>query len=174
MSKNNRLTKAEKQQVFNLVASRLVKQGRQSVTSVPTPSGPSKFCVYRKKMRTGPDLKCAIGQLIPKKAYRPEFDGHTVGNGFDHIGMGYYITRLVFSLDRDKLSPLSRKALSKPNHQFLRALQCWHDGIDPTSFGDVFRKKLASASARIVKDFNLELPASLKAYLLWVLVLLES
>mgnify|MGYP000302338955 FL=1 len=65
MSKNNRLTKAEKQKVFNLIAGRLVRQGRQSIARVQTPYGKSISCVYRKEMKSGPDLKCAIGQLMP-------------------------------------------------------------------------------------------------------------
>lgn len=164
MSKNNRLTKAEKQQVFNLVASRLVKQGRQSVTSVRTPYGQSKSCVYRKKVRTGPDLKCAIGQLIPKKAYRPEFDGYEANGDGPQSETGYHITRVIVNLDRDKLSPLSRKALSKPNVLFLRTLQAWHDAVDPKK-GDRFLKELASTANDVTQQFRLELPASLKAYL---------
>jgi len=63
------------QEIFDKVATHLIKQGRQSATEVGG-------CVYR-----GPNnTSCAIGCLIPDNAYDPLFDAddgsvlHQVGN----------------------------------------------------------------------------------------------
>jgi len=58
------MKKLTRQNIFNISASGLLKQGKASKDS--------SSCMYR-----GPNgLKCAIGMLIPDKLYKPRFEGY--------------------------------------------------------------------------------------------------
>ena len=58
-----------RQDIFNISASGLLKQGKASKDS--------SSCMYR-----GPNgLKCAIGMLIPDELYKPRFEGYSA-SGF--------------------------------------------------------------------------------------------
>ena len=60
------MKKLTKQDVFNIAANGILKQGKRSV---------SGLCLYR-----GPNgLKCAIGMLIPDELYENHFEGNSAG-----------------------------------------------------------------------------------------------
>lgn len=59
----------EKQEIFDTVATHLLKQGRRAVN----PDIP-EMCHYRGAGGT----KCAVGVLIPDEAYEPMMEGRTI------------------------------------------------------------------------------------------------
>lgn len=61
------MKKLTKQDIFNIAANGLLKQGKKSVDGLS--------CLYR-----GPNgLKCAVGMLIPDNLYQDRFEGSSAG-----------------------------------------------------------------------------------------------
>ena len=62
------------QEVFDLVANHLFTQGR-----------PARLNDGRCRYRMGPDLRCAIGALIPDELYKEEFEGNGAYRLIDNL-----------------------------------------------------------------------------------------
>ena len=88
-----------KQEVFNLVARALAKQGVKSIAAVDDPrfihmtENNKPMCLYR-----GPNgTKCAIGHLIPDDKYTPDIEGENIYNKQEVLpkGVGKHIDFLL-------------------------------------------------------------------------------
>jgi hypothetical protein len=96
------------QEIFNLVADHLLKQGRKSQTA------DALQCFYR-----GPDgLKCAIGVLIPDEFYGPRFeDTSSVENLLEQEP----VLRALLFEGADTIEKMDRR------DELLASLQSIHD-----------------------------------------------
>lgn len=160
MAKNNRLTKAEKQEVLNTVVEGLVKQGRTSTVTTVVGVGLStgRKCVYRyvPDEVEAPATSCAVGQLIPPDAYQSWMDGQQGS-----------LLEVLKGIDRSKLSSLSKKAFSVTNERFLADLQQMHDTINYDLIGKRFVAALRKSCRLEVTEYHrLEMPPSLAESLL--------
>ena len=72
------------QQLFTRVSQHLLRQNRQSLLS-------PDHCAYRSP--TG--LQCAIGCLIPKRRYRPEFEGFRIVPPNLHSEISTQVSRAI-------------------------------------------------------------------------------
>lgn len=111
------------QEIFDKVASHLLKQGRQSV-------GGSQ-CLYR-----GPDdLKCAVGALIDDKWYDPDVEGCGVWSASvrksEHTVKGKMLRDMLLNsgvdVDNERVMDL------------LENLQLIHDECDPEEWDGTLR-----------------------------------
>ena len=92
-----------KQEIFNIVAAHLMKQGCISVSSL-------NYCVYR-----NPEgLRCAVGCLITDDEYDPAMDDRGIAG---ETGVRYLIEK---GLLPERLIP---------HADFLVELQCIHDTV---------------------------------------------
>lgn len=146
------MTKFNRQRAFDKVTKHLLKQGNKAMQG--------DGCAYR----TDEGLTCAIGCLIPKRAYSPLIEGNGVGviaepRGF--LGLDPRQAPTVAACDR------VAKALGMPAKEgprraeignFLRELQHIHD-LDPpeawpyrlADFALVNHLKLPACVARALK-----------------------
>lgn len=114
------LITATTQEVFDFVASHLLRQGARSERA-PDHDGFVDGCAYR-----GVDgLTCAIGKCISDAMYRPHFEGEAFGPDTDFVRNLLDLPPLGTTVG-DKLSVEDRKRLS-----FVRSLQIHHDDYDP-------------------------------------------
>jgi len=108
MTKELDLFVATMQDVFDFIVTRLIEQGEPSIQSGIN----SARCMYRYG-----NLRCAIGHLIPDKAYTPKMEGKN-----------------VYSLE---YAPLFKWAYAQPSPtralEFLASMQRAHDGDNEES-----------------------------------------
>jgi hypothetical protein len=116
------------QEIFNKVATHLLKQGKRSV--YPTEDGEKGvFCAYR----SPEGLSCAVGCLIPDELYDPRFEDRRVGQLPQKV------------LRACGVDPANPEQMSLLSH-----LQGIHDSEPP--------KEWASHLEHLAQDLNLTMP----------------
>lgn len=69
------MSKLTNQELFDIVARHLMKQGKRAGSYVPRSDGMDKFvCMYR----SADDYKCAAGAILPDEKYNPLLEGESV------------------------------------------------------------------------------------------------
>lgn len=117
------------QEVFNKVYKGLIRQGKRSLNDYGE-------CQYR-IVKNGKLLRCAAGQLIPKKDYNPEFEGLPCYSGSERIN-------IVGEYFRDENIDIV----------FLGKLQVCHDTTHEEDFVESFKDKMS----RIAEEYGLTVP----------------
>lgn len=105
------------QAIFNFVKTRLLQQGRKSLTKIGAFPGTS--CAYRGKDGT----RCAVGWLITNDNYKSEFEGAGV---YD----------VIAALQASGVQVI----VDSTTYQLLRNLQDVHDSQKPSRWPGAFRR----------------------------------
>ena len=146
------LSTVTRQEILNFVAEKLHEQGQVSNRLDNTGN---LQCAYRGFDLDHPEktLKCAIGHLIPTKAYDRMMDDYSMS-----------VLEMQRSIDKEKLDGLSKEAFQPDGEQFLYFLQRAHDLIPPDAKGLAFDAHLATnIRSRVLNKFtDLTLPKILQ------------
>lgn len=137
-----------KQDLFNFVATHLIKQNRQSRASN------TGTCAYRGKDGT----KCAAGCLLEDEWYKPEFEGRSV---FAVEVLPMFEKSIGRTIEGSEYLPPNRPVDSRitdvPDEseiRMLQRLQGIHDGYSPMEWPELLRT--------LACEYKLELPDCLK------------